>query len=56
MKAFYSAEELKEILDKKKVVTMSAAELKQFLNSEEWLKAHAKTLANTLARLKGERV
>lgn len=52
MKAFYSAEELKEILDKKKVVTMSSAELKQLLESEDWIKAHAKTLASTLARLK----
>ena len=54
-KKYYSAEELKEVLNKRKVVTMTSAELKQLLESEDWIKAHAKTLASTLARLKGGR-
>lgn len=52
IKKYYNVEELKEILNKKKVVTMTSSELKQLLESEDWIKAHAKTLASTLARLK----
>lgn len=41
MKTFYSVEELRELFEKKQIVTMTPVELQQLFESEEWKAEHA---------------